>query len=774
MILEGVSIIPIAWSGDNAAARIKFPGESDYSVYTFAKNVSQTINAYIITYTGLSGNDICFRVCTLKCSSDCKFSGYEMILEGVSIIPIAWSGDNAAARIKFPGESDYSVYTFAKNVSQTINAYIITYTGLSGNDICFRVCVLPIGKIVDYTPPEELEEGEEVRVPTTIENGGDAFAEFRMFLFDDDTDEEIEHEPKYTWKNLNPGEEYSNTLDTDWWWGAMPDHDWNLRVEVRHQATPDTVDDIKTFTVKLKGAPQKDTKLTCYDKETVVDTEVNLEAKLEEVAFPYIDIEYGNVKFYINNVYVGEDLTDDNGKAYVPYTPPVVGTFTIKAVFEADGDYNGSECTATLIVNPLPTCEYADHASDAKFVTDAWVYPERALVDTKADVVIVMDVLQAGMTRYKFVVTREWDGIVEESTEFLKGYWGHYADTYRFTMPDQDAALTVGLYRCNENGMWELCPGTTFPGGPTEHTITIAEGVPIFEWICWRTFPYVPLTVNRTTGVVEGKATIQAGGIGCLTAHRVDGIVPITIKNLTTEKEMTQNTDATGYLYFEFPLSDCVEGENEFQLVSGEVASETKIVNTQADVVIGKIISCQTEVPAGDYGVFGWDLKVPVKVQNQGGKTGEFRVYFMNITTGKKEDVDPPDLPFPLGWWDNIGAGKTKEYTLESSSVLTESMELEMQLWQQEKWGSGGEPDDVAKITVVEEPIWGEFPIKQVALYGGLALGLYAGGSIASSIEHPTAKSVGTVAKVGAVIPTIVGIYYAGRWAAVQIKKIKI
>jgi len=59
-----------------------------------------------------------------------------------------------------------------------------------------------------------------------------------MYLFDNDTGEEIEHEPKYTWKNLDPGETYTATLDSEWWYGAMPYHDWNLRIEVRKQSTP--------------------------------------------------------------------------------------------------------------------------------------------------------------------------------------------------------------------------------------------------------------------------------------------------------------------------------------------------------------------------------------------------------------------------------------------------------------------------------------------------------------------------------------------------------
>jgi len=323
------------------------------------------------------------------------------------------------------------------------------------------------------------------------------------------------------------------------------------------------------------------------------------------------------------------------------------------------------------------------------------------------------------------------------------------------------------LYRCNENGEWEQCPGTTFPGGPTEYTITITKGTPAFDWICWRAL--TPLVVNQVDGVVEGYATIQAGGIGCLTAHRVPGVVPITVKNLTTGKEMVEYTDAEGYLHFRFPLADCAEGRNEFQLASDDITSEVRSIDISAEgVAIGKIISCPTEVPAGNYGVLRENLKVPVRVQNQGTKTGEFRVYFMNLTTGKKEDVDPPDDPI-IGWWDNIGPGEVKEYTLESSSLLTEGMELEMQLWQQQKWESGGEPDDVVKISVVEV-VPKKLPLKKVMLYGGLALGLYASGSIASKAEQPTIKNIGTVAKAGAVIPAVAGAYHISKWIAGKVE----
>ncbi|GAJ17068.1 unnamed protein product, partial [marine sediment metagenome] len=96
----------------------------------------------------------------------------------------------------------------------------------------------PKGAIISYEPPVELEEGKEVRIPTTIKNVGDAKGEFQMFLFDDVTNEQIEKEPcprplPCYWKDLEPGATYIETLDSDYWYGAMPDHDWNLRIEVR-------------------------------------------------------------------------------------------------------------------------------------------------------------------------------------------------------------------------------------------------------------------------------------------------------------------------------------------------------------------------------------------------------------------------------------------------------------------------------------------------------------------------------------------------------------
>ncbi len=125
---------------------------------------------------------------------------------------------------------------------------------------------------------------------------------------------------------------------------------------------------------------KKDTKLKCYDKTTDEGVKVTLEAKLEEAAFPYDDIENKYVKFYTATALIGGDYTDANGKAYMDYTPPTAGAFTITAVFTAAGVYNGSKGTCTLTVT-----------EPAKKDTILKCYPKTANVGEKV-------ILQAKLT----------------------------------------------------------------------------------------------------------------------------------------------------------------------------------------------------------------------------------------------------------------------------------------------------------------------------------------------------------------------------------------
>jgi hypothetical protein len=101
------------------------------------------------------------------------------------------------------------------------------------------------------------------------------------------------------------------------------------------------------------------TTITCYDKEGCYNQEIELKAKLQ-----WID-ENGKahnlsgkvIKFYIDNIYKGEDKTNwPWGNAVINYTIDVEeGEHTIKAVFEGDDEYEASEGTAKLTVKRKET-----------------------------------------------------------------------------------------------------------------------------------------------------------------------------------------------------------------------------------------------------------------------------------------------------------------------------------------------------------------------------------------------------------------------------------
>mgnify|MGYP000480482555 CR=1 FL=1 len=113
------------------------------------------------------------------------------------------------------------------------------------------------GRIVDYNAPARLKEGEFLtgRIQVLMENVGASSGEFRVFLIDRDTGEEIDHQPHGYWKDLEPGERWSTKLPrrTPPIPYEMPDHDLNLRLAVRREGVP-TNDDEEDFTIELARA----------------------------------------------------------------------------------------------------------------------------------------------------------------------------------------------------------------------------------------------------------------------------------------------------------------------------------------------------------------------------------------------------------------------------------------------------------------------------------------------------------------------------------------
>ena len=91
-------------------------------------------------------------------------------------------------------------------------------------------------QIINYTFPSEIAEGKEVDGAVTVKNVGSGLAEARVKLVEVSTGKVIDKEPDTYYKNLNPGETWTVNVGTSWdpFW-AMPNHDWNLRVEVWRQ-----------------------------------------------------------------------------------------------------------------------------------------------------------------------------------------------------------------------------------------------------------------------------------------------------------------------------------------------------------------------------------------------------------------------------------------------------------------------------------------------------------------------------------------------------------
>jgi hypothetical protein len=119
------------------------------------------------------------------------------------------------------------------------------------------------GKIVSMSPectddnPCFKEKGDEVEFNVTIKNNGGEAGKFKIRLVDDTTDELIDTEPDRPWLligSLEPGETSDPIeVNTILWWGAMPDYDWGLRIEVFREDFEDTPDDEYKFTVHLGG-----------------------------------------------------------------------------------------------------------------------------------------------------------------------------------------------------------------------------------------------------------------------------------------------------------------------------------------------------------------------------------------------------------------------------------------------------------------------------------------------------------------------------------------
>ncbi|KZX15393.1 Ig-like domain-containing protein [Methanobrevibacter filiformis] len=82
---------------------------------------------------------------------------------------------------------------------------------------------------------------------------------------------------------------------------------------------------------------------------------VELIANLTTVSGTPIYNKY--VEFWIENVYVGTNKTDQFGIARLQYKPTINGSFNVKAIFEEDGSYGESDDSTLVVLSSLNTRE---------------------------------------------------------------------------------------------------------------------------------------------------------------------------------------------------------------------------------------------------------------------------------------------------------------------------------------------------------------------------------------------------------------------------------
>ena len=90
-----------------------------------------------------------------------------------------------------------------------------------------------VAEITNVTYPATARTGDEIDVIVYFKNIGDEVCELRARLLDaGQYDEEIDTEPDVLFENPAPGLSGQITLTTNWHYGAMPAHDWELAVEL--------------------------------------------------------------------------------------------------------------------------------------------------------------------------------------------------------------------------------------------------------------------------------------------------------------------------------------------------------------------------------------------------------------------------------------------------------------------------------------------------------------------------------------------------------------
>ena len=104
------------------------------------------------------------------------------------------------------------------------------------------------------------------------------------------------------------------------------------------------------FYLKVKDPSKKEASITISDKTAIVNEQVRLEAKLTGPSSGKL------ISFSVDNILLGNGVTDSSGIAFLPYTPREAKEYSIYVYFAGDSEYNSAQRTVRLTVQQERVC----------------------------------------------------------------------------------------------------------------------------------------------------------------------------------------------------------------------------------------------------------------------------------------------------------------------------------------------------------------------------------------------------------------------------------
>jgi len=188
-------------------------------------------------------------------------------------------------------------------------------------------------------------------------------------------------------------------------------------------------------------------------------------------------------------------------------------------------------------------------------------------------------------------------------------------------------------------------------------------------------------------------------------------------------------------------------GKHKLQAKTATLASNIVEITVQSDSDVGEIENIECFAKKQFLG--GYEITATVTVKNIGTKEYEYKVKMFDPENGKLLDTEPAT-------WLNIEPNETAdiELTTEYKTVKCTTPKVKFELWECTSVFPLPCEDHLVDTEEIDcKPSEKPVAFGKVVLYGGIAVGLFATGSIVESVAGPKGKAIGMPVKLVALVP---------------------